>query len=199
MRNLKLQDLVFVMYTFNELEKKLTHPQPIPNGVQNLATSISFDGDFIIIGDAYKNLTLLKKTDEEENRKERLDQSSELINFKKVMSNKIDANVIGAYSLNRRLALNEADYAKLCGGGRHRQIIPLTEIEKKLFTVISASFDGYVRLFKIRETKNLEIVAQINLMDKVLSTVPLELNPLNLAQSGGNKPILPERKIAIVT
>ena len=67
MRNLKLQDLVFVMYTFNENEKKLTHPQPIPNGVQNLATSISFDGDYIIIGDAYKNLTLLWKCDEEEN------------------------------------------------------------------------------------------------------------------------------------
>ena len=159
MRYQKIQDIVFLMYTFNEHEKKLTHPLPIPNGVQNLATSISFDGDFIIIGDAYKNLTLLKKCDEEENKREKLDQSSELINFKKVMSNKIDASVVGAYSLNRKLALCEADEARNCGGGRHRQIIPLTEIEKKLFAVMSASFDGYVRLFKIRETKNLEIVA----------------------------------------
>ena len=88
MKNLKLQDLVFIMYKFNEVTSKLTHPQPIPNGVQNLATSISFDGDFIIIGDAYKNLNLLKKCDEEDNKQER-QESSGLINFKKVMSNKI--------------------------------------------------------------------------------------------------------------
>jgi len=53
-------------------------------------------------------------------------------------------------------------------------------------------------LFKIRETKNLEIVAQINLMDKVLSTMPLELNPLDASHSGADA-ILPERKIALVT
>jgi len=62
----------------------------------------------------------------------------------------------------------------------HKQIIPLTEIQKKLFTVISASFDGYVRLYKIKETKNLEIVAQINVMDKILSTIPLELNSFKM-------------------
>jgi len=42
-----------------------------------------------------------------------------------------------------------------------------------MFTVMSASFDGYVRLYKIKETKNLEIVAQLNVMDKILRTVPL--------------------------
>ena len=115
------------------------------------------------------------------------------------MTNKIDASVIGAYSLNRKLALADTDQAKICGGGRHRQIIPLTEIEKKLFTVMSASFDGYVRLFKIRETKNLEIVAQINLMDKVLGSVPLELNPLDTTQMDGFNIVLPERKIALIT
>lgn len=52
----------------------------------------------------------------------------------------------------------------------------MTEIQKKLFTVLGASFDGYVRLYKIKETKNLEIVAQINVMDKILCTIPLELN-----------------------
>ena len=35
-------------------------------------------------------------------------------------------------------------------------------------------------------------------MDKVLSTVPLELNPMDATQSGANT-ILPERKIALVT
>ena len=41
----------------------------------------------------------------------------------------------------------------------YHQIVPLTEIQKKMFTVMSASYDGYVRLYKIKETKNLEIVA----------------------------------------
>ena len=109
MRYIKLQDLIFVMYTYNEHERKLTQAQPIPNGVQNMATCISFDGDYIVIGDAYKNLTLLKKCDEEENKRENLDQMSDLINFKKVMSNKINASVVGAYSMNRKLALCEAD------------------------------------------------------------------------------------------
>lgn len=58
----------------------------------------------------------------------------------------------------------------------YKQIVPLTEIQKKMFTVMSASYDGYVRLYKIKETKNLEIVAQINVMDKVLSVAPLTLN-----------------------
>lgn len=78
-----------------------------------MATSISFDGDYIIIGDAYKNLHLLKKCDEQDNEKEK-QQNSGLINFKKVMSNKIDANVIGAFSLNKKLALREQDHAKYC-------------------------------------------------------------------------------------
>ena len=33
MKGLKLPDLVFVMFKFNELEGKLTNTQPIPNGV----------------------------------------------------------------------------------------------------------------------------------------------------------------------
>ena len=87
--------------------------------MQNLSTSISFDGDFIIIGDAYKNLTLLKKCDEEENKREKV-EASDLINFKKVMSNKIEACVVGAFSLNRRLALPEVDQVRTPGGVRHR-------------------------------------------------------------------------------
>ena len=96
-----------------------------------MATSISFDGDFIIIGDAYKNLNLLKKCDEEDNKAER-QESSGLINFKKVMSNKIEANVIGAHSLNKKLSLKQIDQANHCnqsGAMGHEQIIPLTEIQ----------------------------------------------------------------------
>ena len=48
-----------------------------------------------------------------------------------------------------------------------------------MFTVLSASYDGYVRLYKIKETKNLEIVAQLNVMDRILSTIQLNLNTID--------------------
>jgi len=50
---------------------------------------------------------------------------------------------------------------------------------------MAASFDGYLRLYKINEVKNLEIRAQVNIMDKVLSTVPLVLNQLKPAVGEG--------------
>ena len=52
-----------------------------------------------------------------------------------------------------------------------------------MFTVMSASLDGYIRLYKIKETKNLEIVAQLNVMDKILSTIPLQLNMLKAQET----------------
>lgn len=67
----------------------------------------------------------------------------------------------------------------------YEQIVPLTQIQKKLFTIMAASFDGYLRLYKINEVKNLEIRAQVNIMDKVLSTVPLVLNQLKPAVGEG--------------
>ena len=127
------------------------------------------------------------------------------------MSNKIEANVIGAYSLNKKLAMSVLDQAKHCQKGfmSHEQIIPLTEIQKKMFTILSASYDGYIRLYKIKETKNLEIVAQLNVMDKILATIPLHLN--GFADQGNNGGAfdakyqekllrnIQDRKLAIVT
>jgi len=63
--------------------------------------TISYDGDYIIVGDAYTNLTVHKVCDEEENKREKIDENSEIINIKKVLSNKIHANVVGAYSMRR--------------------------------------------------------------------------------------------------
>jgi hypothetical protein len=71
-----------------------------------LATSISIDGDYIIVGDAYRNLTILKKTDEEENKREK---DINAFNVKKILSNKIEAYVVGAFSLSRQLSLNDRD------------------------------------------------------------------------------------------
>ncbi len=71
-----------------------------------MATSISIDGDHIIVGDAYRNLTILKKTDEEENKREK---DINAFNVKKILSNKIEAYVVGAFSLSRQLSLNDRD------------------------------------------------------------------------------------------
>ena len=81
MKQPKLPDLVFIMHKYDEEQRKLVDEQPLPNGVINLATSIAFDGDYIIIGDAYKNLHLLKKCDEQDNKQERQEQSLSLIHI----------------------------------------------------------------------------------------------------------------------
>ena len=57
------------------------------------------------MGDAYCNLTILKKTDKEENEREKVDVNA--FNVKKVLSNKIAAHVVGAFSLNRELSLHD--------------------------------------------------------------------------------------------
>lgn len=53
----------------------------------------------------------------------------------------------------------------------------LSNVEKRLFTVVAASLDGYLRLFKVKEKKNMQVCAQINLQDKVFKVLPLSLNP----------------------
>ena len=150
-------EINFLMYKYDEARKKL-EPQPIPNGVQNLATSMSIDGDHIIVGDAYRNLTILKKTDEEENKREK---DLNAFNVRKVLSNKIEAYVIGAYSLNRHLSLSDLDtYGRSAKPHiPHATVKQLTEVEKRLFSILSVSLDGYVRLFKVREKKNMQVVA----------------------------------------
>ena len=49
-------------------------------------------------------------------------------------------------------------------------------------TIFTASNDGYLRLFKLKEGKNFEAIAQINLLDKILKAVPLEVSSKALAQ-----------------
>jgi hypothetical protein len=65
-----------------------------------LATSISFDADHIIVGDAIKNVTVLKVCDKEENKQEKI-QEENMINIKKIMGNRINSQVVAAHSLNQ--------------------------------------------------------------------------------------------------
>jgi len=40
--------------------------------------------------------------------------------------------------------------------------------------MFTASAEGYLRLMRVKEQKNLEIVTQINVMDKILHAFPIE-------------------------
>jgi hypothetical protein len=66
-----------------------------------LATSITFDADYIIVGDTYKNVSVLKVCDKEENEAEKLAQEGDMINIKKIMGNRIDSHIVSAHSLNK--------------------------------------------------------------------------------------------------
>jgi hypothetical protein len=107
-------------------------------------------------------LTILKKTDEEENKREK---DINAFNVKKILSNKIEAYVVGAFSLSRQLSLNDRDTFGRVSKPQtlHATVKQLTDVEKRLFSVLSVSMDGYVRLFKVKEKKNMEIVAQMNI------------------------------------
>jgi hypothetical protein len=96
-------DLTLVFWSFNDLTSKLEKELPIPDGgVKNLSTTISFDQDFIILGDICKDLTILKKADKSENRKENQEENQlHIIKFKR---SKLSANVVGAHSMSRHLS-----------------------------------------------------------------------------------------------
>jgi len=72
-----------------------------------------------------------------------------MINIKKIMGNRIDSHVIAAHSLNK-----PDPNRKVIFGQKTPQ---LSEIERKLFSMFTASAEGYLRLFKVKEQKNLEI------------------------------------------
>lgn len=55
----------------------------------------------------------------------------------------------------------------------HNQFSRLNEVERQQLTLLTASEEGYLRLFQLREKKLLECTAQINIQDKILKIVPL--------------------------
>ena len=93
------------------------------------------------MGDIYKNVTVLKVCDAEENKQEKL-SDEEMINIKKQMGNRVNANVVAAFSLNHPVD------RKVKIGQRTPQ---LSEIERKLLTIFVASAEGYLRLLKVKD------------------------------------------------
>ena len=67
--------------------------------MRTLGTAISFDGDYIFVGDVAKNVSVLWLCDKEELKKEKIEDIAGIIKLKKLYSNTMDANVLSVYSL----------------------------------------------------------------------------------------------------
>jgi hypothetical protein len=60
------------------------------------------------LGDAYKNITICKKSSEYDNEQEKLDHNAfHIVKYSKL---NIDSNVVGAYSMSRHLSNDRTDY-----------------------------------------------------------------------------------------
>lgn len=103
--------MCLVLWKFNEKKNELEDAKAIPNGaVKNLATCISYDQDFLVLGDTIKNLTVLKKSNAEENHKQK--QDSNELHIIKYTKNDLDVNVVGAFSMSRHLSFDRTDFLK---------------------------------------------------------------------------------------
>ncbi len=78
--------------------------------MKNLANCISFDQDFIFIGDTLTNIQILKKNNAHENEIDHVDPKK--LHFKKYLSNNINANVVGCYSMSRYLNYDRTDLVR---------------------------------------------------------------------------------------
>lgn len=103
----------------------------------------------MFVGDAYKNIRVLWLSDKEElKKKERLADAEGIINLKRLYANTMDSNVIGVYTLRV---------------GVYNDYVRLSPYEKQFLTLLTASDDGYLRLYTIKEKKLLEQASQINI------------------------------------
>lgn len=135
--------------------------QPASN--ENLALCISFDGDYIFMGDAYKNIKVLHVADAEILKaKERIEDPEKYISVKKLYTNNMNEKVVGIYSLR---SAEKNDFAKL------------SEVERQCLSILSVSESGYLRIYALREKKLLECIAQLNIQDQILKVLPVPFSP----------------------
>lgn len=98
-----------------------------------MATHVSFDGDYIYVGDAYKNIGVLWLCDKEELKKEKAEDTPNILKLKYLFSNTLDTRVVGVYSLRAE--------------DKPNHLYRLSAVEKQLLTLLTASEEGYLRLF----------------------------------------------------
>ncbi|CDW71891.1 UNKNOWN [Stylonychia lemnae] len=156
----RLRDHSIVFYQFYDQVAKF-EPKFQPQSIETLGLHISFDGDHIFVGDSQRNLGVLWLRDEEYLKRDKVEALSQVIQLKYMFGNTLETKVIGVYSL------------RIQGPHDPLNLRRLNEVEKQLLTLITASDEGYLRLFQIREEKLLECVAQLNIQDKINKMIPL--------------------------
>lgn len=99
---------------------------------ENLGISISFGGDIIFLGDAFKNTQVLQVMDSEQLRqKEKVDDPDKFISVNHLCSNKINEKVISVHTMR--------------AAERHEYNC-LSQIEKQSLSIRSVAESGYIRL-----------------------------------------------------
>lgn len=113
-----------------------------------MSRALSIDKNFIFVGDIYKNFQIYKLRDEEELKKQKIDDKN-IISLLKRYQAKSDAHCVFIHPFS---ALKD---------------------DLKGIALFSASQDGFLRLYSIKSQKNLECSAQINLKDNILRVMPI--------------------------
>jgi hypothetical protein len=173
-------NLQIITTRFNEQTNSIEDKARSHNDVQikNIATSIAYDQDLIIIGDSMKNLTVLTRCSLEKYRREHIQPDPEKLkrytkddleayplNLEKYTKNDLDASVLHAFSMSRHLSYDKTDYQnkKDSQGQAFGSVQLMSDQAKKMLSILSVQADGYVRLYRLKEAKKLVVYAQINL------------------------------------
>ena len=155
-----LPNLYIILARFNEQKMALDNAKPQANvTIKNIASCISYDQDLIILGDSLKNLSVLKNASAEENQKELL--KADDLNLKKYLKNDLDASVVNAFSMARHLSSDKTDYHNRIDsqGQPFGTVNIMSEQAKRMLSILSVQTDGYVRLYRLKETKQLDVCA----------------------------------------
>ena len=64
-----------------------------------MATHVSVDGDFIFVGDAYRNLRVMWLCDKEELKKEHIEDTANIFKLNHLFSNTLNTKIVGVYPL----------------------------------------------------------------------------------------------------
>ena len=89
------------------------------------------------MGDVAKNISVLWLCDKEELKKEKIDEIAGIIKLKKKYANTLDTQVIGLYSLRMNPVIE----------GLANHYTRLSDIDKNRLNIITASAEGYLRIF----------------------------------------------------
>lgn len=81
--------------------------------------------------------------------------SSDQLHIIKYTKNDLMANIVGAFSMSRHLSYDRTDFMKKVDseGQQLGTVNKMSKQQKRMLNVMSMSDDGYLRMYKVRESK----------------------------------------------